>query len=70
MNGGGILHRIEIYRDDRGEWRYRGKARNHETVATGEGYKEKRDALATAARLFPNVPVREIEPDDEDSAPQ
>jgi len=54
---GGMLDRIEIYKDDKGEYRYRGKARNNETVATGEGYKEKRDALATVSRLFPNVPV-------------
>ncbi len=59
-----MLDRIEVYRDDKGEYRYRGKARNHETVATGEGYKEKRDALATVARLFPNVPVLELEPPD------
>ena len=64
---GGMLDRIEVYQDDKGEYRYRGKARNNETVATGEGYKEKRDALATAARLFPNVPVLELEPDDQNS---
>ncbi len=62
---GGFLDRIEVYRDDQGEWRYRGKARNHETVATGEGYKEKRDALATVARLFPNVPV--VDKDERDA---
>ncbi len=62
---GGILNRVEVYRDDRGEWRFRGKARNNEICATSEGYKEKRDALATVARLFPNVPV--VDKDDRDA---
>ncbi len=54
---GGILDRIEVFKDDKGEYRYRGKARNHETVATGEGYKRRADVLDVVARLFPGVPI-------------
>ena len=50
----------EVYRDDNGEWRWRVKAGNHETVASGEGYHDKRDALAMLASRFPTVPVVEL----------
>ena len=33
----------EIYKDDKGEWRWRLKARNNEIVAQGEGYKNRAD---------------------------
>ncbi|MEL7238911.1 MAG: DUF1508 domain-containing protein [Planctomycetota bacterium] len=37
---------FQIYQDAKGEWRWRLKAANHQTVATGgEGYKDKDDCL-------------------------
>jgi len=55
----GILDRIEVYQDEKGEWRFRGKARNHEIVATGEGYKDKRDVMNIVEDLVGgrNIPV-------------
>ena len=38
--------RYEVYKDGRGEWRWRLRAANHEIIATsGEGYKNKADCL-------------------------
>ena len=38
--------KFEIYKDKNGEWRWHLKAANHEKIATsGEGYKNKADAL-------------------------
>jgi len=35
------MGKFEIYKDKRGEFRFRLKASNGETIATGEGYKTK-----------------------------
>ena len=38
--------RYEVYTDRAGEWRWRLRANNNESIATsGEGYKNKRDCL-------------------------
>ena len=45
----------EIFRDERGEWRFRVKGNNHEIVATSEGYTRQADAergLATLRRIL------------------
>lgn len=34
-----------VYKDSRGEFRWRLKANNHEIVATGEGYIQKQSAI-------------------------
>ena len=36
---------FSIYRDAKGEWRFRLKAKNGEIVATGEGYKTKQGCI-------------------------
>jgi uncharacterized protein YegP (UPF0339 family) len=38
--------KFEIYRS-KGEWRWRLKARNGKTIASGEGYKNKADCVST-----------------------
>ncbi|ALI06072.1 MULTISPECIES: DUF1508 domain-containing protein [Pseudomonas] len=61
---------FEIYRQTRGnpstgkgQWRWRLRAGNHETIASGEAYVNKSDCLH-AVRLIKNVhdetPVKEI----------
>ena len=41
----------EIYKDNAGEWRWRRKARNGETVgSSSEGYVNKADCIANARR--------------------
>jgi len=38
--------RFEVYKDNQGEWRWRYKARNNETISvSSEGYNDKRDAV-------------------------
>jgi uncharacterized protein YegP (UPF0339 family) len=41
-----MKHKIEVYKDDAGEWRWRMMSGNGRIVAeSGEGYKERRKAL-------------------------
>lgn len=44
--------RLQVFKRDDG-WRFRAKAANGEIIATGEAYKNKRDALAAAKALAP-----------------
>ena len=37
--------KFELYRDDAGEWRWRLKAANGETIASGEGYHNRGDCI-------------------------
>lgn len=50
-----------IYRDSVGEWRWNLKAANHETIAHGEGYKNKSDCehAVDLVKSSSNAPVRE-----------
>jgi uncharacterized protein YegP (UPF0339 family) len=51
---------LELYQDTNLEWRWRLKAANHEIVSdSAEGYVHRRDALAMAASLFPNLPIKD-----------
>ena len=55
--------RFEIYKDKNGEWRWHLKAANHEKIATsGEGYKNKADALHAIdlVKSSYNAPAEEI----------
>lgn len=50
---------VEIYRDAAGEYRWRAKAGNGETVAdSGEGYVDHHGAGRAALALFPNTAIR------------
>ncbi|MBH9993858.1 MULTISPECIES: DUF1508 domain-containing protein [Bartonella] len=55
--------KFEIYKDKNGEWRWHLKAANHEKIATsGEGYKNKADALHAIdlVKSSSHAPVEEI----------
>lgn len=39
------IPKYEVYPDGSGRWRWRLKARNHEIIASGEGYTNKTDAV-------------------------
>lgn len=39
------IPKYEVYPDGQGSWRWRLKARNHEIIASGEGYTNKTDAV-------------------------
>ena len=40
-----MMAKFELFKDTRGEFRFRLKASNGQTIATGEGYKTKASAL-------------------------
>jgi len=59
--------KLEIYRDGRGEWRWRLKASNGRIIAdSGEGYRRLGSARRAANRvrsiLAGDVPVVEVQP--------
>lgn len=57
-----MAERVEIYRDKRGEYRWRRVAGNERQVAeSGEGYIRKIDAVRMAKQLNEGLPVFEIE---------
>ena len=53
--------KFEVFKDKKGEFRFRLKAANGETIATGESYKAKTGALAGIRSIKKNAPVAEIQ---------
>ena len=53
---------FQIYPDTIGEWRWRLKAKNHETIASGEGYKNKSDCqhAIELVKSSSGAPVHEV----------
>lgn len=52
---------FEIYKDSKGETRFRYRARNGEIVFTSEGYKAKASAMKTIESIKKNVATATIE---------
>jgi uncharacterized protein YegP (UPF0339 family) len=48
--------KFEVYQDKRGEYRFRLKASNGQTIATGEGYKTKKSCLNGIESIRKNAP--------------
>lgn len=56
--------KVQVYRDARGEWRWRYKAANGAILAdSGEGYKRRKKAMSQAERVMAK-PVGWGAPDD------
>lgn len=56
------VNKLEICKDDAGEYRWRGRARNGEIVAeSGEGYTEKRHAKRMARELHSGAVVFDLD---------
>jgi uncharacterized protein len=56
--------KFELYKDKAGEYRFRLKAGNGETIATGEGYSSKSGALngiESIKKNAPDAPVVELD---------
>ncbi len=51
--------KFEIYQDKKGEYRFRLKAANGQTIATGEGYKSKDSCLNGIESVKKNAPIAE-----------
>lgn len=55
------MAKFELYKDSKGAFRWRLKATNGQTIASGgEGYTTKRSALAGIASVQKNAPGAEI----------
>jgi len=52
--------KFEVYKDKKGEFRFRLKAGNGEIIATGEGYKNKQGCLNGIESIKKNAPEAEI----------
>jgi uncharacterized protein YegP (UPF0339 family) len=54
-------YKFEIYKDKRGEFRFRFKSPNGETMFSGEGYKQKQSAKKAIESIKNNVPDAEVD---------
>lgn len=55
------MYKFEVYKDKAGEFRFRFKASNGETMFGSEGYKAKASALSAIESIKKNVPEAKIE---------
>ena len=53
--------KFEVYQDKAGEYRFRLKATNGQTIATGEGYKAKPSCLNGIESIKRNAPEAKVE---------
>jgi uncharacterized protein YegP (UPF0339 family) len=63
-----MAYKFEVYKDKKGEFRFRFKAPNGETMFSSEGYKAKPSALSAIESIKKNAPGAEID-DQAKSAP-
>ena len=55
--------KFELYKDSRGEFRFRLKAANGEVIATGEGYKTEasaRNGIESVKKNAPDAPIVDL----------
>jgi uncharacterized protein YegP (UPF0339 family) len=54
------MSKVELYRDEAGEWRWRRRASNGQVVSvSGEGYVDRTHAREMAAQLNPDIEIVE-----------
>ncbi|ACI94683.1 conserved domain protein [Afipia carboxidovorans OM5] len=56
-----MAYKFEVYKDKAGEFRFRFKAPNGETMCSSEGYKQKASALDAIASVKKNAPNAELD---------
>ena len=54
-------HKFEVYKDAKGEFRFRFKAPNGQTMFSGEGYKKKQSALKAIESIKKNAPDAKVD---------
>ena len=52
--------KFEVYKDKKGEFRFRLKASNGQTIATGEGYASKKSCMDGIESIKKNAPTAEV----------
>ncbi|ACM35062.1 MULTISPECIES: YegP family protein [Rhizobium/Agrobacterium group] len=55
------MYKFEVYKDKAGEFRFRFKASNGETMFSSEGYKAKASVMSAIASIQKNAPEAKIE---------
>ncbi|MDJ0783529.1 MAG: YegP family protein [Desulfosarcinaceae bacterium] len=55
-----MAYKFDVYKDKSGEFRFRFKAPNGETMFSSQGYKQKRSALNAIASIQKNAPGAEV----------
>lgn len=53
--------KFQVYKDKKGEFRFRLLASNGQVIATGQGYATKKSCLAGIESIKKNAPTAEIE---------
>jgi len=54
------MYKFEVYKDKAGEFRFRFKASNGETMFRSEGYKAKASAVSAIESIKKNTPSAEV----------
>ncbi|HVI28814.1 YegP family protein [Hansschlegelia sp.] len=54
------MYKFEIYKDNKGEYRFRFKASNGETMFVSEGYEAKASALKAIESIKKNAPAAPV----------
>jgi uncharacterized protein YegP (UPF0339 family) len=62
IQGGGYMPhgKFEIYKDRSGEFRFRLKAANGQTIAIGQGYSSKASCMKGIASIRKNAPAAQV----------
>jgi uncharacterized protein YegP (UPF0339 family) len=58
-----MAYTFQVYKDKAGEYRFRFKAANGETMCASEGYKQKASALSAIDSIKKNAPGATVEDD-------
>ena len=56
-----MAYKFQVYKDKAGEYKFRFKASNGETMFASEGYKAKASAMSAIASIKKNAPAAEVE---------
>ena len=56
-----MAYKFEVYKDKKGEYRFRFRAPNGRNVFSGEGYKQKTSVLKTIESIKKNIPNAELD---------
>ena len=54
-------YKFVVYKDKKGEFRFRFKAPNGETMFSSEGYKQKQSAMGAVESIKKNAPISEVD---------
>jgi uncharacterized protein YegP (UPF0339 family) len=56
-----VAYKFEVYKDKKGEFRFRFKAPNGENMFSSEGYKQRKSAISAIESIKKNAPNAEVD---------